>query len=95
MLLPIIAVLAVACSRAPVADAPIADARLQALRFRSNQDEVKWALAVKEHGQMIDALAAHDGALLRNLLQQHLNHKRDVVLAQLYTAQVDLKKAAE
>ena len=71
------------------------NARLQALRFQSNQDEVKWALAVKEHGQMIDALSAHDGVLLRSILQQHLNHKRDVVLEQLYAAQVDLKKAVE
>lgn len=71
------------------------NARLQALRFRSNQDEVKWALAVKEHGQMIDALVAHDGVSLRKILQQHLSHKRDVVLEQLYAAQVDLKKTAE
>ena len=76
------------------------NARLQALRFRSNQDEVKWALAVKEHGQMIDALAAHDGALLRNILQQHLNHKRDVVVEQLHATAQDtspdnLRKTAE
>ncbi len=36
------------------------NARLQALRFRSNQDERKWKRAVKEHSQMIDALAARD-----------------------------------
>ena len=71
------------------------NARLQALRFRSNQDEVKWTHAVNEHGQMIDALAARDGGLLRNILQQHLNHKRDVVLAQLCATQGDLKKVAE
>ena len=56
------------------------NARLQALRFRSNQDEDKWKRAVKEHAQMIDALAAHDGAALREVLVAHLNHKRDVVL---------------
>jgi DNA-binding GntR family transcriptional regulator len=32
------------------------NARLQALRFKSNQDEEKWKCAVKEHEQMIDAL---------------------------------------
>jgi DNA-binding GntR family transcriptional regulator len=56
------------------------NARLQALRFRSNQDERKWKRAVKEHSQMIDALAARDAAALRELLVKHLNHKRDVVL---------------
>ena len=56
------------------------NARLQALRFRSNQDERKWKRAVKEHAQMIEALAARDGAGLRALLITHLNHKRDVVL---------------
>ena len=56
------------------------NARLQALRFRSNQDERKWKRAVKEHSQMIDALAARDGPGLRVLLITHVNHKRDVVL---------------
>jgi len=57
-----------------------ANARLQALRFRSNFDEQKWKRAVKEHSQMIDALAARDDARLRQLLVTHLHHKRDVVL---------------
>ena len=59
------------------------NARLQALRFRSNQDGVKWSRAVKEHEKMIDALAAHDGAAMRELLMNHLYKKRDVVLEQL------------
>ena len=59
----------------------MANARLQALRFRSNQDEKKWARAVKEHSRMVQALAARDGAGLREVLITHLNHKRDVVLA--------------
>ena len=61
----------------------MANARLQALRFRSNQDEKKWQRAMKEHTRMVQALAARDGAALRELLVMHLNHKRDVVLAQL------------
>ena len=56
------------------------NARLQALRFRSNQDERKWKRAMKEHSQMIDALAARDASGLRGLLTTHLFHKRDVVL---------------
>ena len=56
------------------------NARLQALRFRSNQDGAKWKRAVKEHELMIDALDARDGAALKQILQQHLHHKRDTVL---------------
>lgn len=56
------------------------NARLQALRFRSNFDEVKWKRAVKEHEQMVELLAARDGAALHALLVTHLLHKRDAVL---------------
>jgi DNA-binding GntR family transcriptional regulator len=56
------------------------NARLQALRFRSNFDDRKWQRAVKEHDQMIVLLDARDGAGLRVLLVQHLEHKRDAVL---------------
>jgi hypothetical protein len=39
------------------------NARVQALRFRTNQDSAKWQRAVQEHeAQMVDALAARDGA---------------------------------
>lgn len=56
------------------------NARLQSLRFRSNQDSEKWKRAMKEHQGMVDALAARDGAGLRSLLIEHLLHKRDAVL---------------
>jgi DNA-binding GntR family transcriptional regulator len=56
------------------------NARLQALRFRSNQDEAKWQRAVHEHGRMVEALGARDAGALREVLVTHLNHKRDVVL---------------
>jgi DNA-binding GntR family transcriptional regulator len=56
------------------------NARLQALRFRSNFDDAKWARAVAEHERMVALLAARDGAGLRQLLQQHLAHKREAVL---------------
>ena len=57
-----------------------ANARVQSLRFRTNQNGAKWQRAVQEHGQMLEALDARDGAALRTLLQQHLRHKRDAVL---------------
>jgi DNA-binding GntR family transcriptional regulator len=59
------------------------NARLQALRFRSNFDSDKWDTAVREHDAMIDALARRDGPRLRQILTEHLHHKRDIVLAQL------------
>jgi DNA-binding GntR family transcriptional regulator len=59
------------------------NARLQALRFRSNQDGAKWKRAMKEHDKMIDALQARDAGALRDVLVTHLHNKRDVVIAQL------------
>lgn len=57
--------------------------RILSLRFRSNFNQEKWDLAVKEHGAMIDALERRDSEALRVLLQQHLLNKRDVVIAEL------------
>jgi DNA-binding GntR family transcriptional regulator len=62
------------------------NARLQALRFRSNQDGEKWKNAMNEHEKMIEALAAHDGGAMRQVLLSHLRNKRDVVLEQLRAA---------
>ncbi len=62
------------------------NARLQALRFRSNQDEEKWANAIKEHERMIEALAARDSAAMREVLAKHLHNKLDVVIGQLREA---------
>lgn len=56
------------------------NARLQALRFRSNFDERKWGQAVKEHAQMVERLAARDGVGMRAVMVSHLEAKRDVVL---------------
>lgn len=70
------------------------NARLQALRFRSNQDGEKWKTAMKEHEKMIEALAAHDGAAMREVLLTHLRNKRDVVLEQLREANKTSKGAA-
>ncbi len=59
------------------------NARLQALRFRSNQDADKWQKALQEHDAMVQALEARDAAGLRALLVAHLHSKRDVALEQL------------
>jgi len=56
------------------------NARLHALRFRSNLNGAKWDRAVAEHRSMLGALAARDGAGLRDLLVRHLHAKLEVVL---------------
>ena len=64
------------------------NARLQALRFRSNFDETKWKRAVKEHDGMVELLAQRDAAGMRALLIAHLEHKRDAVLELMRTGQL-------
>ena len=67
------------------------NARLQALRFRSNQDGAKWKAAVKEHEHMISALSARDPIAMREVLTNHLINKRDVVIDQMRAATAALK----
>lgn len=62
------------------------NARIQALRFRSNFNREKWEAAVEEHEAMLDALTKRDGARMRAILTQHLAHKCEAVLAELGAA---------
>ena len=64
------------------------NARLQSLRFRTNQDETKWTVAVNEHERMIDALGARDARALAAVLVEHLRNKRDTVLALMRAGEV-------
>lgn len=64
------------------------NARVQSLRFRTNQDDAKWKAAVREHEQMIEALQARDGPALRQVLTTHLQRKRDAVLELLRAGQI-------
>jgi len=64
------------------------NARVQSLRFRTNQNEAKWKLAVREHEQMLQALDARDAAALRNVLVEHLHGKLDTVLALLRAGEI-------
>jgi DNA-binding GntR family transcriptional regulator len=57
------------------------NARIQNIRFRSNFDQDKWNLAVREHCEMLGALEKRDGDTLQAVLQRHLYHKLDSVLA--------------
>ncbi|NGM87606.1 GntR family transcriptional regulator [Parapusillimonas sp. SGNA-6] len=57
--------------------------RLQNLRFRSNLNHDKWDKAMQEHGDMVDALAARDGARLAEIMRGHLQRKAEAVLETL------------
>jgi DNA-binding GntR family transcriptional regulator len=56
------------------------NARVQSLRFRTNQDGAKWQRAVQEHEAMLQAMVARDAGRLRAILVEHLLRKRDTVL---------------
>ncbi len=56
------------------------NARAHPMRFHTNHDEQKWKRAMAEHGEMLEALAAHDAAGMREILLRHLYSKRDTVL---------------
>lgn len=59
------------------------NARIQSLRFRSNFNQEKWDIAVKEHSEMLAALEKRDGEALRAILEKHLHNKRDIVIAEV------------
>lgn len=64
------------------------NARVQSLRFRTNQDGAKWQRAVREHESMLEALDAHDAAGLKAILVGHLLRKRDTVLELMRAGQL-------
>ena len=70
------------------------NARIEALRFRSNQDGVKWEKAVEEHQEMLDALKARDSARMRRIMIKHVQNKRDVVV-QLLQAEAKLAETVK
>ncbi len=64
------------------------NARVQSLRFRTNQNGAKWQRAVAQHTQMTQALDARDGPALRSVLKLHLLDKRDTVLELMRSGQL-------
>ena len=64
------------------------NARVQSLRFRTNQNGAKWQRALAQHTQMLEALDARDGAALRAILKLHLVDKRDTVLELMRSGQL-------
>jgi len=70
-----------------------ANARVQSMRFRTNQNGAKWQRAVQEHDRMLQALDARDGAALRAVLRTHLLHKRDAVLELMHAGELPHNQA--
>lgn len=46
-------------------------ARIRRFRFVGNRDPQRWARAVQEHDQILDALVRREGPLLREILRAH------------------------
>lgn len=55
--------------------------RIRPARYMANLSRERWDEAVREHGQILEALAGRDGPRLRELLQEHLRHKYRALLA--------------
>ena len=64
------------------------NARVQSLRFRTNQNEAKWKRAVGQHEQMIEALGARDAEAMSRVLVAHLHDKLDTVLGLLRAGEI-------
>jgi DNA-binding GntR family transcriptional regulator len=65
------------------------NARVQSVRFRTNQNEAKWRGAVSEHEAMLDALEARAATRLQALLVEHLLHKRDAVIESMRNGELE------
>ncbi|HVL71277.1 MAG TPA: GntR family transcriptional regulator [Beijerinckiaceae bacterium] len=46
--------------------------RIRRYRYAGNLQHPRWDRALREHAQILDALAARDGALLRELMRAHM-----------------------
>lgn len=54
-------------------------ARIRRARYLANMTETRWAKAVDEHEQILDALENRQGAKLAKILRQHLKSKFNTV----------------
>jgi DNA-binding GntR family transcriptional regulator len=55
-------------------------ARIRRARNVTPMTPQRWALAVKEHDAILNALQRRDGLGLSHILRAHLRHKREEVL---------------
>jgi DNA-binding GntR family transcriptional regulator len=55
--------------------------RIRPARFMANVTRERWDQAVREHGEILEALSRREGVRLRGLLQEHLRHKYQALIA--------------
>jgi DNA-binding GntR family transcriptional regulator len=67
------AVVAAAHNRALITTHEQLNHQLYSYRFRSSGNPVHWQTAIKEHGEILDALTVRDGQTLSTILQAHLS----------------------
>jgi DNA-binding GntR family transcriptional regulator len=68
--------------------------RVSPARYRANLSKSRWADAVDEHREILNALEARDGARLSRLLKQHLANKRAAVSEALFSEEEEEETAA-
>jgi DNA-binding GntR family transcriptional regulator len=62
------------------------NANVRRARYMANLSQERWDAAVREHGEILEALAGRDVARIRVLLAEHLAHKLASVLGELRAA---------
>jgi DNA-binding GntR family transcriptional regulator len=60
--------------------------RIRPARFMANVTRERWDEAVREHGEILEALAQRDGVRLRELLQDHIRHTHQALISSTETA---------
>ena len=53
--------------------------RIRRARYQANMSAERWQAAVREHGEILDALEQRDASRLSQLLRRHLSNKYDTV----------------
>lgn len=62
------------------------NANVRRARYMANLSQERWDAAVREHGEILEALARRDVARIRVLLAEHLAHKLASVMGELRAA---------
>lgn len=55
--------------------------RMRPARYMANLSRERWDEAVREHGEILEALTRRDGPRLREILQEHLRNKYHALVA--------------
>ncbi|WP_375596361.1 GntR family transcriptional regulator [Algihabitans albus] len=63
--------------------------RVRRARFLANMSPPRWQQAVEEHEEILAALTRRDGPRLADILRRHLEHKAEVVIANMTDAEAE------